>query len=480
MNALNFLQAGQNESQLLMQDYTRERCQSSVIHLGVGAFHRAHQAVFFDRLMALDDGASWGITGVNIRPNDSKTFAKLIDQQGEYILKTMDFSGATHFEHIRSILTLIDGAQSPLAVDELMADTAIQLITCTVTEGGYYLDENQQLMLQHPDISGDLKGERNTLYAFLYAGLKARSKQNKTAAITLLCCDNLRENGHLLRAGLLQFIAAKGDNELGDWLAEHASFPCSMVDRITPKPDVQHISQTQSYFAVDDEMTVMAEDYMQWVIEDDFAGKRPHLDLVGVEFVEDVTPYEEAKIRILNAGHTCVAYRAALKGLTYFDQAMADVELNQYFTDFIKQDSIPAIGSSVVDLDAYANTIAMRFSNANIGDTVERICTDGYAKFPIFVYPTLAGIYQLGGIPAKTIEAIACWFVFIHQVAQGKLNLTYHEPNLACLAAFTNDEKGVHAFVTDTYLWQNLPIVHPDFVTRLKAAIHQAQLTYAE
>lgn len=474
----NQLTATKNQQQLLTQAYSKEDIQPAVMHLGVGAFHRAHQAVYFDRLLAKPEGKHWGIIGVNLRPQDSKSFARFIEQKGEYVLKTMAPDGATDYQHIRSIIGQIDGALTPQIVDDTMANANTQLVTSTVTEGGYYLDENRQLMLNHPAIKADIDGARNTLYAFLYAGLKKRSETSK-AKITLLCCDNLRHNGELLETGLMQFLAAKQDDKLTAWIQQNVSFPCAMVDRITPKPSPIHVNDVQSRFGIDDEMTVMGEDFIQWVIEDNFAGEKPALDLVGVQFVDKVDPYEEAKIRILNAGHTCVCYQAALKGLSYFDEAMRDDELTQYFTDFIQQDSIPAIGQSIVDLDAYFQVIAARFSNANIGDTVERICIDGYAKFPIFVYPSLEGVYRLGKTPDKTIQGIACWFVFFQKAAAGTISTPYHEPNLSAMSAFTNDDAGIQAFVNDGYLWGRLPNDYPDFVSRLTQAIHTAQRQYA-
>ncbi|MEP7730278.1 mannitol dehydrogenase family protein [Marinomonas primoryensis] len=474
----NHLQASLNKEQLSVQEYQKEAIQAGVLHLGVGAFHRAHQAVYFDRLLAHGNEQNWGIIGVNIRPQDSQVFARFIEQKGEYVLKTMAADGATKYEHIRSIVQQIDGAQAPLDVDAALANANIQLVTSTVTEGGYYLDENRVLMLEHPAIKADVDGARNTLYAFLYAGLKKRSETSK-AKITLLCCDNLRHNGELLEAGLMQFIAAKQDPALADWIKENVSFPCSMVDRITPKPSQKHVNDVQTRFGVDDEMTVMGEDFIQWVIEDNFAGKKPSLDLVGAQFVNNVVPFEEAKIRILNAGHTCVTYQAALKGLTYFDEAMRDNELSQYFTDFILQDSIPAIGDSVVDLPAYFNIIAQRFSNANIGDTVERICTDGYAKFPIFIFPTLEGNYRKGRTPIKTIQGIASWFAFIQLTNEGKIKTPYHEPNKAALASFSNDATGIQAFANDRFLWGSIPTDFPDFVEQLTQAIQASMEKYA-
>ncbi|MCB5160969.1 mannitol dehydrogenase family protein [Marinomonas algarum] len=474
----NFLTASTHIEQLNVQAYNKNDVQTGIVHLGVGAFHRAHQAVYVDRLLAQENQQHWGIIGVNIRPQDSQAFERFAKQDGEYILKTMAADGATQYEHIRSLVKQIDGAHAPQDVDNALADARTQLVTSTVTESGYYLDENRTLMLDNPAIKADIEGARNTLYAFLYAGLKQRS-ETSNAKITLLCCDNLRHNGELLKAGLMQFIAAKNDPALAQWLVENASFPCSMVDRITPKPSQQHVDDVRARFGVDDAMTVMGEDFIQWVIEDNFAGQKPPLDLVGVQFVADVVPFEEAKIRILNAGHTCVTYQAALKGLTYFDEAMRDEELKQYFTDFITQDSIPAIGESVVDLPAYFEIIAQRFSNANIGDTVERICTDGYFKFPIFVFPTLEGAYLKGRTPHKTIQGIASWFVFMHLSNQGKISTPYHEPNQASLAPFTNDEAGIQAFATDRFLWDTVPAKFPNFVTELTQAIQTTMAKYA-
>ncbi len=474
----NRLQMPTHSEQMLSQDYQRSDITSGVMHLGVGAFHRAHQAVYFDRLLALPEGKQWGITGVNIRPQDSAQFARFMEQKGEYVLKTMDAEGTTVYEHIRSIINQIDGAQTPELVDQTMADAGIQLVTSTVTEGGYYLDETRQLMTDHPAIKADLEGGRQTLYAFLYAGLKLRS-QTSNAKITLLCCDNLRHNGEVLKAGLMQFLDAKGDQTLRQWVTENVAFPCAMVDRITPKPSPIHVQDVQQRFGTDDEMTIMGEDFIQWVIEDRFAGDKPALDLVGVQFVDKVDPYEEAKIRILNAGHTNVVYQAALKGMTYFDEAMRDDELRQYFEDFIFQDSIPAIGESIVDLENYAKIIARRFSNANIGDTVERICTDGYAKFPIFVYPSLIGCYELGRTPIKTIEGIAAWFVYFQKARAGTVATPYHEPNLSALAHFTNDAEGIRAFANDRFLWGEVPKDHPDFVDSLSQAIMVMQEKYS-
>ncbi|MBD5772398.1 mannitol dehydrogenase family protein [Marinomonas colpomeniae] len=473
----NHLQASLNKEQLSAQDYQKETIQAGVVHLGVGAFHRAHQAVYFDRLLAHKNEQKWGIIGVNIRPQDSEAFFRFTKQDGEYVLKTMAADGATNYEHIRSIVKQIDGATAPQEVDNTLADASIQLVTSTVTEGGYYLDENRTLMLDHPAIKADVEGARNTLYAFLYTGLKLRSETSK-AKITLLCCDNLRHNGALLKTGLMQFLVAKEDLVLASWVKENVSFPCSMVDRITPKPSQQHVDDVQARFGIDDEMTVMGEDFIQWVVEDDFAGEKPSLDLVGVQFVDLVDPFEEAKIRILNAGHTCITYQAALKGLTYFDEAMRDPELSQYFTDFIMQDSIPAIGDSVVDLPVYSKVIGQRFSNSNIGDTVERICGDGYAKFPIFVYPTLEGIYRKGGTPNKTIQGIASWFTFFQLSNQGKLSIQYHEPNKAEMTGFSNDEIGIQAFTTDSFLWGSIPKEFPAFVDQLTQAIHISMAKY--
>ena len=465
------LAAKTNHSQAYVANYQRHAIRSRVMHLGVGAFHRAHQAVYFDRLLAQDE--AWGITGVNLRPQDSAAFATLQAQQGEYFLKTMDAIGTTEYHHIRSLVKLIDGAQQPQEVDQVMADPAIVLLTTTVTEGGYYLNEAGELLVDDPAIAADLQQNgRNTLYAFLQQGLRRRM-ECQSGPITLLCCDNLRHNGKLLESGFKQFLKAAGDEVLLSWVVQNSAFPCSMVDRITPKPDNQHSQDVQHRFGIEDTMCVMAEDYLQWVIEDKFAAAKPALDQVGVQYVKDVAPFEEAKIRLLNAGHTIISYQAALAGLHTYDEAMREPVFKRFLEDFAQYEAIPAIGDSVVDLADYFEVIVKRFSNEFIGDTLERICTDGYAKFPIFVLPTLEGCYQKAIEPKLTIAAIASWFLFIQKIRDQSLTMTYHEPNWNKLERFTHDANGIQAFATDTALWGDVPLRFPQFVSALSECIQQ-------
>ncbi|WP_339722191.1 mannitol dehydrogenase family protein [Marinomonas primoryensis] len=466
----NHLKPSLNQDQLVTQNYSRDDIQAGVLHLGVGAFHRAHQAVYFDRLLTNENQQNWGIIGVNIRPQDSQAFARFVEQDGEYVLKTIAADGITKYEHIRSLVKQIDGAQAPDDVDTALASESIQLVTSTVTEGGYYLDENRGLMLDHPAIKADIAGDRNTLYAFLYAGLKKRS-ETSNAKITLLCCDNLRHNGELLEAGLIQFIAAKQDTNLVNWVKLNASFPCSMVDRITPKPSQQHADDVQTRFGVDDKMTVMSEDFIQWVVEDKFAGKKPSLDLVGVQLVKDVVPFEEAKIRILNASHTCLSYKAALKGFTYFDEAACDAELKQYYIDFTQTESIPSIGHSDIDLRDYRSVVLNRFSNKNVGDTVERICSEGYTKITVFLIPIILSCYSKSITPIFTISAIANWFHFLQEVKKGRFN--YQDQNIDKLINYNFNKEDIKSFTTDVSLWGAIIKNNPEFSTTLSNEIEK-------
>ncbi|WP_347815425.1 L-iditol 2-dehydrogenase [Hahella sp. CR1] len=470
--------SGANDARLLKLSYDRSQVSSSVVHLGVGAFHRAHQAYYFNALLAHEDCLDWGITGVNLRPADSPAFAALQAQSGSYVLKTVSPEGEARYEEIGALIRLLDGAVSPHSVDQCLADAQTQLVTITVTEGGYYLKEDGLLDIAHPEIAADLQGSgRNTLYAFLHAGLRARM-QSRQGPITLLSCDNLRHNGDTLKTGFTQYLQQVGDVDLLSWLRDNASFPNAMVDRITPRLSPEHSRDARERFGVADALTVMAEDFVQWVVEDDFAGRRPPLERVGVTLVEHVQPYEEAKIRILNGGHTALSYYAALRGFPTYDAAVHDPELRAFVEAFEEQEAIPALGDSPLDLHAYWRKVLARFGNRNIGDRIERICADGGSKFPIFILPTLQGGFAAGRTPERTLRAIAYWYVFMQRVRAGQAPVPYYEPEWPRLQKLLSAPDALERFVSDAKLWGDLPQRYPAFGELLRGHIESASRAF--
>ncbi len=455
-------------SLLQSAQYPAEECELGVVHLGLGAFHRAHQAVFLDDLMQASGDLRWGIAAVNLRAADRPRFKQIASKDG-YVLKTMSFDGAESFRLLRPHRLFVDWSDDAEAAEALLASPSVHCVTVTVTESGYYLDEHGKLDPSTALISAELNGgPGQSIYAYLSGALAAR-KQARLGAITVLCCDNIRQNGRMLERNFLAYLRLSDQHELAQWVGENVTFPCSMVDRITPQPHPQHAADVATHFDRIDDPTVMAEDFIQWVIEDRFAGERPALEQVGVTITQDVDPFEEAKIRILNGGHTSLVYLAAQAGLTHFDQAMRDPELRAHFDALETEEVLPALGDAVpFDTRAYLEVIAQRFSNTHIGDTVERISADGFTKFPVFLNPTIEGCLARGHMPRHTLRSIASWYRFCRRARDGELPFAYVEPNWALLAPLLDDPAD---FVACDLLWGPIVRQYPEFAPALHQAI---------
>ncbi|EDQ84613.1 uncharacterized protein MONBRDRAFT_30127 [Monosiga brevicollis MX1] len=456
--------------------YARDQVQAGIVHLGVGAFHRAHQAVYWDTLLPEDP--RWGVCGINLRAADRAGFEALQAQGGLYTLKTLAFDGATEYRQVGAIVELIDASRDYGAAVARAADDHIQIISMTVTESGYYLDEADVLRTQAPDVAQGLAQQPTScVYTYLHGAMRARMAGNGRP-ITLMSCDNLRENGHKLRTGFLQYLKAAQDEATRAWVEAHVSFPCSMVDRITPRLDPAHARDVRERFGIEDQVTIMAEPYIRWVIEDNFAGARPPLDRAGAIITRDVQAHEEAKIRVLNGGHTALAYLAALRGHRTFDRAMTDPELADFFMAYETEEVIPGLGESPIDLAAYRDEICARFSNASIGDTVARICSDGASKMPIFIRPTAEATARRGLVPHHAIRIMASWYVFMRAVQRGgEIDFAYVEPSWDTLVPLLAAGQET-TFATHELLWGDLPQLCPTFVECLVAEIAKQEQAY--
>jgi len=449
--------------------YQKEDCQVGIVHVGIGAFHRAHQAAYVNELLNKTGQQHWGIAGVNLREQESALIAQLKNQQHRYVLKTMSPQSDVQYQEINSILMTYDWSRDPDAAAQVVAENSVHLITMTVTESGYYLNEDGKLDLSASPIVDGLIGRGGCIYTYLRAALNRRRKING-APITLLCCDNLRHNGHLLKMGFEQFLAACDDQELLKWLADNATYPSCMVDRITPRIEKTHADDVQKKFGINDELTVLSESFSQWIIEDNFAGPFPPLNLVGVKIVDNVEPYEDAKIRILNGGHTIVVYLAALKGYQTYDEAIVDPELDELFSLFQSSEVIPAIDQSPMDLPSYSDIVKARFSNKNISDSIARISADGVSKFSIFILVTLVGSYERGVVPHQALKGIAAWYVFMCHVHKGMIGFDYIDPNWDFVEVYLTPE-GEHSFCESESVWGALPKNYPSFFGDLASAI---------
>lgn len=455
--------------------YHRSACHVGVVHLGFGAFHRAHQAVYIDDYMATSGDLRWGIAAVNLRGTESGYFEDTkadIARHDGYYLKSYSAAGEVALRRVRSHVHFADWSTAPSEAEALLSKSTVHLVTITVTESGYYTDPNGHLNVTDPIIMAEIAGRApHSVYGYLRTALGQRV--TKTGApLTIACCDNIRQNGKMLRRNLLAYLEACGDHMLAQWVDENVAFPCSMVDRITPRSPAELGPELSVLVGKDVTSPVMAEDFIQWVLQDSAAADMPDLAQAGVTVTPDVDPYEETKIRVLNGGHTGLCYLAALEGVETFDAAMRVPHLNAHFQNFETREVLPAI---TIDLpfskEDYLVDIARRFGNRAIGDTVARICADGMAKFPIFIRPTLEGCFAQGFTPVFAIRSIASWYVFARHVAAGKIPFKYVEPSWTDLEALL----GTEAFLTNRQLWGDLPETYPEFAETLRHEIKELE-----
>ncbi|WP_240162332.1 D-arabinitol 4-dehydrogenase [Glaciimonas sp. PAMC28666] len=425
-----------------------------ILHLGVGAFHRAHQAWYLNLL--LEGGETkWALAAGNIRPDMPELLLDLQAQGGEYTLETVTPAGIFSYERIRSISDILPWTADLKAVVAVGRHEDTRVISFTVTEAGYYLNQHQQLDLSYDDLRSDLEqGTQLTIYGAMGSILRAR-RDDDAGPVTLLCCDNIRSNGDHFRKGLLDFLARRGEPALLTWAQDNITCPNGMVDRITPKPPAEVKDRVKAATGLHDKCAVMAEEFSQWVVEDHFCNGRPPWEKVGVEMVTSVMPYEEAKIRILNASHSCIAWAGALKGFDTIHAALADPVIKQMAFDYVTDDVIPCLSPSIIDLAQYRDTVLDRFSNPYINDTIERVAADGFAKIPGFIAPTIAERLAQQQPFVSTAMLPALFLAFLQSRAAGNITFSYKDQAMdeATVASILNAADCVRAFCGNALLW---------------------------
>jgi mannitol-1-phosphate/altronate dehydrogenase len=349
-----------------------------IVHIGLGGFHRAHFARYTHDLMELDPSATaWGIVGAGLRSSDATLLDALARQEGLYTLVERDRLGEKR-SVIGSIVRAIDASHDSHALLEAIASPATRIVSVTVSEHGYHLDGGtKQLNFNDPAIQADLADPRRpkTMPGILVESFRRRREQRRTA-FTALSCDNIQHNGEVLRAAVLA-LAERGEPGLADWIAAHARFPSTMVDRITPVPTPQQIAAFGSETGLTDAAPIFSESFRQWVIEDDFADGRPAWDQVGAQFVHDVAPYEAMKLRLLNASHLAIAGLGALCGYETVIQTIEDPAIRRYMVRLMDAETGPTLAPVPgIDLAEYKKSLVDRFANPAIHDTVRRINAD--------------------------------------------------------------------------------------------------------
>jgi D-arabinitol 4-dehydrogenase len=446
----------------------------TLLHIGLGSFHRAHQAVYLHDLRERGD-RSWSIVGGNIRNDLAETMAVLIAQQGEYTLETVSPAGERHYERIRSIREVIAFEPSLARLIDVGALPSTRIISFTVTEAGYYLDAKNHLDTSHADLRADLEGGAcSTIYGAIAAILRERVKRG-SAPVTLLNCDNLRNNGTRFRSGLFDFLERRGETALRDWVERNTTCPCGMVDRITPRPPPDVAERVQAATGWNDRAPVMGESFIQWVIEDNFIAGRPAWEQVGVEMVDSVHAHEEAKIRVLNATHCCVAWAGTLRGLSFIHEGMAVPAIREMAYDYITNGVMQCLDTpehrSPIDLGKYRDVVLERFGNPHVRDTNQRVAMDGYSKIPGFIVPTLRECMARGLPLIDTAMLPALFFALLARWHRGELAYAYQDGVMdpAAAHAYFYDRDPLAAFARDPPLWGPLA-GNGDLISALRAA----------
>jgi fructuronate reductase len=400
--------------------YDRAAAALGVVHFGPGAFHRAHQAWYFDEM--LKAGGAFAVCGVAVRSSDVED--ALAPQDGLYTLAERE--AEPRLRVIGSIKAVLTAPRAPERVLARLADPMVRMVTSTVTEKGYCLTPAGDLDLEHPDIRRDLAGDRHPVSfpAWLAAGLAARRAAG-LAPFVAVSCDNLSDNGKRLRRAVAQFAEAKGDRDLAAWIAGEVRFPSTMVDSITPATDDDLRARVGDELGLEDAWPIQRERFVQWVVEDELGGDAEAFAAAGVTLTRDVAAFEKAKLRLLNGAHSTLAYLGLGLGHETVAQAMADPRLSAFVERMMRQDiaaTLPATAG--LDLSAYIAAVLQRFRNPAIAHRLAQIAWDGSQKLPFRILETTAEALAARRPVDRLATAIAAWARFIRARAQAGESIT--------------------------------------------------------
>jgi len=415
-------------------NYDRDKLKCGIAHMSVGGFHRSHQAVYLDRYLQ-NHAEDWMIYGVGNLDADITLVNALNAQDNLYTLtersKTKD-----EIRVVGSIKEFVHAPTNKASVISALSSDDIKIISLTITEKGYCYDSSKNLDLNHPMIKADLENPDEPISAigFVYAAAKKRM-ENGGQPFTLMSCDNLPGNGHIASRIIIQFAQEK-DPKVAQWIRDNVSFPNGMVDRITPAPSEQTTKFVSETFNIDDPGALVSEDFLQWIIEDDFINGRPALEEVGVQFVKDVEPYEKLKVRMLNGSHSALSYLSYLMGYREVDVAMNDPLVNDFVRMYMNEDITPCIPEVPgVDVEEYKNILIERFSNPAISDQIQRLAMDGSEKIPNALVPPIEYHLEHGTSSRYLAFAVAAWYRYLRGTDEDGAKIEITDPMSAELVA---------------------------------------------
>ncbi|SON58109.1 Mannitol 2-dehydrogenase [Hartmannibacter diazotrophicus] len=421
--------------------YDRGSLKAGILHVGIGNFHRAHQAVYLDDLFNMGESLDFALLGAGVRAGDEAMRVALAGQ--DYLTTVVEQeAGSMEARVTGAMIDFIPPADRTATIDA-MCDPAIRIVSLTITEGGYFVDASTgSFDVGHPEIVADgaAPEDPKTVFGMIVLALKRRRAAD-IPAFTVLSCDNLPHNGSVTRKAVVG-LARLSDVDFAGWIDANVAFPNCMVDRITPATSEREKRILAEDFGIDDAWPVFCESFRQWVVEDKFPTGRPALEKVGVEFVPDVAPYELMKIRILNGGHAVIAYPAGLMGIHFVHEAMENDLVTAFLQKIETEEIIPEVPPVPnTDIADYFTLIQRRFANPKIGDTVRRLCLDGSNRQPKFIVPTIADRLVKGlSVTGLALES-ALWCRYCFGTTDAGETIEPNDPNWPRLQATAQKAK---------------------------------------
>ncbi|WP_395663560.1 mannitol dehydrogenase family protein [Aestuariivirga sp.] len=429
MTKLSLANLGEISARASVPRYRRDELSPGIVHIGVGNFHRAHLAVYLDELFNRGEGHDWAIIGAGVMPGDEVMRQTLKEQ--DYLTTVVEQDNELSAARVTGAMIDFIPPGDRARLLARLADPSTRIVSLTVTEGGYMIDPATQMFdPQHLAIQHDAAEPLNPTSAFglILRGLAMR-REKGIAPFTVMSCDNVPHNGAVTCnavAGLAELI----DPELASWVRANVAFPNAMVDRITPATSDRERRITSDVFGIEDAWPVFCEEFKQWVIEDKFPQGRPALEKAGVQFVPDVSPYENMKIRILNGGHAIIAYPGGLLDVHFVHEAMEHPLIRAFLDKVENGEVIPTVAPVPdTDLHDYYKLIVRRFANPKIGDTIRRLCLDGSNRQPKFIVPTVRDRLAAGkGVEGLALES-ALWCRYCFGTSESGKEIAPNDPN---------------------------------------------------
>ena len=455
-----------------LPQYDRQQLRSRIVHFGFGAFHRAHQALLTNRVLN-QHGGDWGICEISLFSGD--VLMSQLRQQ-DHLFTVMEKSAAGNQPIIIGAVHECLNAKldSLAAIIEKFCEPQVAIVSLTITEKGYCIDPaTGHLDLTQPRIVHDLQSpdEPHSAPGILVEAL-SRRRERGLPAFTVLSCDNIPDNGHVVKNAVLD-MATRRDPQLASWIAEHVSFPGTMVDRIVPAATDASLAEITAELGVEDPCAISCEPFIQWVIEDNFVAGRPDWGSVGAQMVDDVLPWEEMKLRMLNGSHSFLAYLGYLAGYAHISDCMQDASYRRAARHLMMAEQAPTLRISGVDLGAYADSLIERFSNPALQHRTWQIAMDGSQKLPQRLLDGIRIHLRQGSAWPLLALGVAAWMRYVSGVDDAGNAIDIRDPlaeKIRAIVGNSNDENRVAALLTLNEIFGSDLPANPQFVQAVEAA----------